>query len=537
MDVPTATTAARRSYRFRGRRLGSRQLLWIQGVIDEHPDDARAQIARRLCVHFGWYRLNGEPAVGACCALLRRLAAAGLVRLQTSRSGNSRGHRRHEEPRHSPAPPPEPAIDPASPLEVRPLRADEREGFREHLQRYHYLGYRQPVGESVPYAAFLGETLVAFLAWGAAVLHNGPRDRWIGWDSSTKARRVGFVVNNTRFLVLVRRPHLASRILGANLRRLSRDWKAAYGHPVVLAETFVDSALFRGTCYRASNWLYVGETRGFSRSGTHFEKHGRRKSVFVYPLHRKATRWLREAQSPLEPRMPKEDPMVCSLDSVAVEGRGGLLDVFRGMTDPRVRKGRRYPLHSILAITTCAVLAGARSVRAIADWAQDLTKPMLRRFGITRLTAPSESAMRRTLRGTDAEELDRRLGAWLALQSPEAAASLDGKTVRGSGTEGSCPVQLVSLVLHREGLTLAQKKVADGGNEITAAKDLLGDPAVDLKGKVVTGDAIFTQQELAKTIVEKKGDYVLAIKQNQPSLLSSVERLQLEAFPPGSHDD
>jgi hypothetical protein len=152
---------------------------------------------------------------------------------------------------------------------VRPISADERLGWRAHMERYHYLGDAAVVGESLRYVALLDGQLVALLAWGSASLHNGPRDRYLGWDAAAKSSNLHRVVNNVRFLILpwIRQRHLASRVLGANLRRLSRDWQASYGHPVVLAETFVDCSRFRGTCYRASNWLCVGQTQGWSKSG------------------------------------------------------------------------------------------------------------------------------------------------------------------------------------------------------------------------------------------------------------------------------
>ena len=184
---------------------------------------------------------------------------------------------------------------PSGPLTVRPIVPEERDGFLLHLQRYHYLGFVRSVGESLGYAALMGEELVALLDWGAAVLHCGPRDRYIGWERAARERNLGLVADNRRFLILpwIRIPHLASRVLGANLRRLSRDWQTAYGHPLLLAETFVDVQRFSGTCYRASNWTCVGLTQGFTRLKHGFAAHQRPKSVWVYPLHRRALDRLR----------------------------------------------------------------------------------------------------------------------------------------------------------------------------------------------------------------------------------------------------
>jgi hypothetical protein len=283
---------------YRGTTLGSSELSGIQGLIDSHPNVAQGEVARLVCQRFGWRRPNGESPSISCSVFLRQLANQGLLKLPARRT-----KRRSQHPDKDAA-----AIldflgpvagmvecQPAGPLEVRLVAAEERDGFRLHLQRYHYLGFTKPVGESQCYVALVGGDLVALLVWGAAALHNGPRDSYIGWAGPEKERNLPWVVNNSRFLMLpwIRQPLLASQILGANLRRLSRDWVAAYGHPVLLAETFVERPRFKGICYQASNWTCVGETLGFSRLRSGFVHHGRRKAVFVYPVHRRALTLLR----------------------------------------------------------------------------------------------------------------------------------------------------------------------------------------------------------------------------------------------------
>lgn len=291
--------------RYRETALGEREFAWIQALVDQVPKLSQAEVAERLNLHFGWRRPNGELPGKSCSVFLRRLAKRGLIRLAPrAHAKRSRRHLADDLRDLLDALGPVPGFvecQPTGPLLVRPIAPEERDGFRLHMNRYHYLGFTKAVGESICYAAFLGNELVALLVWGAAVLHNGPRDRHVGWDSVTKERRLPWVVNNRRFLVLpwIRQPHLASRILGASLRRLSRDWQATYGHPVLLAETFVDTARFAGTCYRASNWVYLGETVGFSRTRDRgFAANERPKAVFVYPLHRHAiARLLADAPS------------------------------------------------------------------------------------------------------------------------------------------------------------------------------------------------------------------------------------------------
>lgn len=286
-------------FTFRQTRLEAHDLAWLQTVIDE--GGLLQDVALRACRRFGWVRPNGEPPVSACSTMLRRLDERSLLRLAAPPRQFSGAARHRDADRRTflealGTIPGMVECQPVGPLTVRPIAPEERDGFRLHLRRYHYLGFERSVGESLGYAALIGNELVALLDWGAAVLHCSPRDRHIGWDRSARELNLGLVVDNRRFLLLpwIRIPHLASRILGANLRRLNRDWKVAYGHDVVLAETFVDTTRFLGTCYRASNWLCVGQTRGFTRLKRGFAEHRRPKSVWLFPLDRRALQRPRE---------------------------------------------------------------------------------------------------------------------------------------------------------------------------------------------------------------------------------------------------
>lgn len=169
-------------------------------------------------------------------------------------------------------------------------------GWRVYMERYHYLGDRRVVGEQLLYAAFIGSELVALLGWASAALRAPLRDAYVGWDEATKRARLHLVANNIRFLILpwVRVRHLASKTLAVCLRRLSADWQAVWKHPLYLAETFVDATRFRGTCYRAANWVYLGQTAGRTKRGNNYLHGGAKKALFVYPLCRHATRQLRE---------------------------------------------------------------------------------------------------------------------------------------------------------------------------------------------------------------------------------------------------
>jgi hypothetical protein len=283
-------------FRFRGVGLDERDVGWLQAAIDAGASLKDA--AATACAHFGWMRPNGQAPIASCSTMFRRLEERGLLRLPKApcrRSGRCREHADREAFLEALGPIPGMVeCQPEGPVTVRPIAPEERDGFRLHLRRYHYLGFERSVGESLGYAAFVGNELVALLDWGAAALYCEPRDRYIGWDRAARERNLEKVVGNRRFLVLpwVRLSCLASQVLAANLRRLANDWDVRYGHRVLLAETFIDTR-FRGTCYRAANWTYVGMTRGFTRLKPGFKTPQQPKAVYVYPLARDAVERLR----------------------------------------------------------------------------------------------------------------------------------------------------------------------------------------------------------------------------------------------------
>ena len=233
------------------------------------------------------------------------------------------------------------------PLEIRLVREEEVQEWRGLMRQHHYLGDARMVGEMLRYVAFVDGKLVALLAWAAAALRNGPRDAVIGWKEAQKAKQLHSVVNNVRFLVLpwVRQPHLASKILGANLRRLRQDWQARHGHEVVLAETFVDAERFKGTCYRAGNWMEVGKTKGFSRTGGSYRPNGRPKTVFLYRLRKDAYAWLRGEVNESRVKRPKgAQTLSIAIEQLPLEGPGGLFQALEKLQDPRKRRGVSIPL-------------------------------------------------------------------------------------------------------------------------------------------------------------------------------------------------
>jgi DDE family transposase len=217
-----------------------------------------------------------------------------------------------------------------------------------------------------------------------------------------------------------------------------------------------------------------------------------------------------------------------------------LLRILMSLPDSRHRRGRRHDQTSILAVAICAVLCGASSYVAIAEWARRCSQNFLKRLGCRKdpsrksYTAPSEPTIRRVLQSIDAEQVDRALAGWLRSVSggkSGGAVAIDGKTLRGARRQGGGQVHLLSAMLHGTGVILGQCEVEEKSNEIPAAPQLLD--RLELSGMTVTADALHTQRELAEFLVNKGADYVFTVKDNQPTLKRDVAELfGSGAFPP-----
>jgi hypothetical protein len=434
---------------------------------------------------------------------------------------------------HSPLSP-----SPEKSFVVRPLRREEKTHWCQLMRQHHYLGFERIVGESLYYIASRGTAWVALLGWGSAALKCGPRDRWIGWDRALQWRRLHLIANNVRFLILPgwHEPNLASRLLALNLKRLSRDWELYYGHPLLLAETFVDPARFRGTCYRAAGWQVLGQTRGFAKCNRRYWQHGQPKLVLVRPLVPDAVSRLVAPFLPPLSSQRKETSWMIDVNRLPLEGEDGLMDLLKTLVDPRKPRGVRHPVVTIVAIAVCAALSGARSFCAIAEWAQGLSRDALRQLGSKRRTPPSEPTIRRVLQRMDADRLDVEMGQWLARHHPLGgrAVAVDGKTLRGGHDTDQPAPHLLSAILHQEAVVIGQIAVDEKTNEIPKLPELL-DP-LPLQGAVVTADALHTQQNTARYLVEtKKADYLFIVKDNQSTLRQDIADLDWKAFSPSPY--
>jgi len=419
-------------------------------------------------------------------------------------------------------------------VEVRPIFRSERAQWDRLMREHHYLGFRSMVGESVRYVAVFQEQWLALLGWCAAALSCKARDQWIGWCPALQWSRLPLVVNNSRFLILpdVSIPNLASRILSINLKRLSLDWMKTYGHPVWLVETFVDPLCFKGTCYKAAGWSFVGHTLGFRRASGRYLLHNQPKIVFVRPLHRRARKLLCDPCPEANPHLDLK-PMELSAKQAQ-----DLIERLSNVSDPRKPRGRRHKMISVLAISLCAIMSNARSFAAIAEWAERCSQKMLKRLYCRYdhskqcYVPPSEPTIRRNMQAVDAEAVDQALCGWWTHLADDAI-SVDGKTLRGARQENGRQIHLLAAFLHNQGAVIAQRQVDSKTNEITTVRPLLD--SLQLEDKIVSLDALHTQHDTATYLVkEKHADYLFTVKENQPSLRSDIEALNLAAFPPSA---
>jgi hypothetical protein len=523
---------------------GRERLCRVRALLRAHPGWTRTELARRLCRLWQWRRLDGGWNVAGCLNWLRRLEARGEIVLPASRRSGPRARvaTRDVAPMAAAGAPeaaPMPGQLDLREVQVRLISPEERSRWEGWMDRYHYLGRGRLVGESLRYVAEWRGQWLALSGWAAASWKNRCRDLYIGWDAPTRARRLHLVANHVRYLILpwVRLPNLASYILGRNVRRLGADWQRCHGHPVLLAETFVDLGRFRGSCYRAANWRHLGQTRGYGRRGDGYAAHGAPKGVFVYALTQTARQ---ELSTPVpEASGGGGEGMSLDLNALPLEGMGGLIDVLKALVDPRKRRGKRHPFAAVLGVAVCATLSGAKSYQAIAEYAQDLSWDTLKRFGfwVKAWGAPSEPTIRRVLQASNVQQMDAAVGRWLQEQAGHLRGkgiAIDGKSARGSGDGEQPMVHLLSAVVHQEGTVLHQVRVDQKSNEIKALRPLLQD--LDIQGAVVTADALHTQEDAARFLVEeKKADYVFIVKDNQPTLREDIAALEWSAFPPSGH--
>jgi len=401
--------------------------------------------------------------------------------------------------------------------------------LRRLLAKHHYLGDVRAVGEQLFYALTdaRGQWL-GVMVFCAASRRLRARDQWIGWTEEQRRRRLSLVVNNCRFLLLPDKtfPNLGSRSLRLVLDRLSDDWQARYGHPVVGVETFVDPEQFCGTVYSANGWQELGLTDGFGRVRRDFYvAHNKPKRLFARELCRHARRHLQAAQlqpalagveAKTRPRSPKSPAQIRSL-----------VEYLKGLPDYRKRIGF-YPLWSLVAIGLLAHLCGApKGQKDWAKFAKGLSQAQRRALGVRRqpdgYPAPSQPTFCRLMACIQDDELEKIfLQTQTQLRGPAPADELivlDGKEPRQGGGHAVLTAVTVPSQYYLGSALVDQKT-----NEIPVARERFH--KLDLDGRKVSLDALHTQDQTARDLVLEHGaDYLFTVKANQPTVKANLEKL------------
>jgi len=409
-------------------------------------------------------------------------------------------------------------------------QSKDRQRFQRLLKEHHYLGSLKPVGEQLYYVALdAQDQWVALLLFSAAAKHLKHREQWIGWTRAQCDRRLSLVANNSRFLILPDRsvPNLGSRVLRLVLDRLSADWQGQYGHSVLVVETFVDPEQFCGTVYTANNWVELGLTDGWGRQQRdYYVKHDKPKRLFVRELAPKACRSLRaERLKPVLAEVEKKSVPRCHYKIKEIQALTGH---FKSVPEYRGRV-ESYPAWSLLTLILLAMLCEApRGQKDLAKFARRLTQAQRRVLGFRcnrqgRYPAPCQSTFSRLLQKAQGRKVNQAL---LAIQEKvrgrpprQDLIVVDGKEPNhGPGNA------VLSAVTVPSQFYLGSALVDTKTNEIPVARELFTE--LELAGRRVALDALHTQDQTARDLVLKHGaDYLLTVKNNQPTLRQNIEKL------------
>jgi uncharacterized protein DUF4338 len=278
---------------FRGCPIRQADVAFLQELIAQHPDLSRRRLSVKVCEAWQWVQPNGQPRDMVCRSLLLALHRAGHLTLPAPRCtppNNAIRHRRVAPVALGDTTPLEGTLASLGPLTIALVRRTDGETLFAHLlSHYHYLGYSRPVGEHLKYLVWAGSRPIACLGWSSAPRQLNLRDQFIGAPKEAYRHHLHRIAYNTRFLIApwVKIPHLASHLLGRIARRISADWQTLYQHPICLLESFVDTERFRGTCYRAANWICVGRSAGRGTKSKTGAAPTSIKELWVYPLDRR----------------------------------------------------------------------------------------------------------------------------------------------------------------------------------------------------------------------------------------------------------
>jgi hypothetical protein len=269
-----------------GRNFSEKEIEWIKGKISE-PGMYRQKLSMVFCEEFNWRKRDGGLKQMSCRVAFLRMEKDGIIVLPLRLRKPSNGNKKAKQWSLFTIPGMEIASS-ADKLEIETEIVDKNDSslWNEYIERYHYLGYTPLPGAQMRYFVRSGNDILALLGFGASAWKTSPRDSFIGWTREQREKNLHLIVNNNRFLILpwIKSKNLASKILSLISHRLPYDWEKRYNYKPVLLETFVQKDRFAGTCYKAANWIYLGDTKGRGKKDIYHRDELPVKSVWVYSL-------------------------------------------------------------------------------------------------------------------------------------------------------------------------------------------------------------------------------------------------------------
>lgn len=275
--------------RYCGRDFSKQELVVIRQLISENPSATRAVLSRLTCQALDWYKIDGGLKEMSCRVAMLRMQDDGLIKLPAPRHRYCPANNVQFTSATAPKPKINKPVHALPSVQLRIVMGRQQSRlWNEYIHRYHYLGYKPLPGAQLRYFVISENNIIALLGFGASAWQCAPRDKYIGWTHDQRKKKLQYIVNNARFLILpwVKCKNLASKILSLTSHRLSRDWQGHYGYQPVLLETFVERDRFAGTCYKAANWVLVGQTKGRGKLGPAGKISVPIKDLWLYPLER-----------------------------------------------------------------------------------------------------------------------------------------------------------------------------------------------------------------------------------------------------------
>ena len=418
----------------------------------------------------------------------------------------------------------------AGEIMIRLAKTREFPQWDRLMRKHHKLGFKRFAGRGLRYIVEYQGHWVALSGWQTSSLKLAPRDQWIGWQRGQQWQRLHAIANNTRFAMLYEAggfPNLGSHVLKVICQRISDDWEEAYGHGLVLVETFVNEKQHQGTMYHAAGWQALGETAGYSRkSGEYTEAHDEVKRILVKSVRRDARRILCQVED-----LPLRYQKRGKVSGHSIKALESLYADLSQMRDFRRAQGRKHTLACSFAILILAQLSKFNGCLAAAQFAAALSQDELKAVGgwYNKNTGlyepPSKSTLHRVIQYTDPEQLQEVLQRYdRECIDHLAAVAGDGKRIRGANRNGESYYETVTLVEHGTGAPKASVSYHRKGEELEATRKLL--TQTDICGRLVTLDALHTTHETVGLILDGNAHYMLTLKDNSSLQLDKAKSMR-----------